>query len=80
MRPRLDSRSADLGYAADAIKPFEDLTACELARRVRIERALAIGDGLTALLASLGRLPGRLLGALRGAPAAAPARASLRRG
>jgi hypothetical protein len=52
----------DLGFAADAVKPFEDLTAHELARRVRVERALAMGDALASLVAALTLLPARLLG------------------
>jgi hypothetical protein len=64
---RFDAR--DLGYAADAIKPFEDLTAHELARRVRIERALALGNALAALGQWIARLLPRLRVVLRDARA-----------
>jgi hypothetical protein len=68
---RFDAR--DLGFAADAVKPFEDLTAYELARRVRVERALAMGDAFASLIAAVTLLPARLLGLPRRA-AAEPAR------
>jgi hypothetical protein len=58
--------ASDIGYAAHAIKPFEDLSAHELARRVRAERAAAIGDALATLISATVRLPARLLGRLRG--------------
>jgi hypothetical protein len=58
MNPRNHAR--DLGYAVDAIKPFEDLSAYELARRVRIERAIAVGETLSALAGWVVRLPARL--------------------
>jgi len=60
---RFDAR--DLGYAADAVKPFEDLAAHELARRVRVERAIAIGDAFSQLISGLIALPGRLFGLAR---------------
>jgi hypothetical protein len=69
---RFDAR--DLGFAADAVKPFEDLTSYELARRVRVERALAMGDAFASLIAALTFLPARLLGLPR-RPAAQPVRA-----
>jgi hypothetical protein len=69
---RFDAR--DLGFATDAVKPFEDLTAYELARRVRVERALAMGDALASLIAALTLLPARLLGFPR-RPTAEPVRA-----
>jgi hypothetical protein len=69
---RFDAR--DLGFAADAVKPFEDLTAHELARRVRVERALAMGDAIASLIAAVTLLPARLLGLPR-RPAAQPVRA-----
>lgn len=77
MKTPRDSRPGDLGYAAEAVKPFEDLSAYELARRVRVERAAAVGDALATLIIALARLPARLLGLARGA-ARRPANAPLR--
>jgi len=78
MKSHPDSYPRDLGYAAEAIKPFEDLSAYELARRVRLERAAAIGDGLATLILALARLPARLLGLTRGAAPRPSASAHLR--